>query len=77
VRIGNFELLGVRRISGRRMDARSRGPDQAALRAHAERLRHRVGRALIRDGNLFSSRGGSIAVPDVLQPYMGGLKVIE
>jgi len=25
----------------------------------------------------YQQEGGSIAVPDVLQPYMGGLKLIE
>jgi seryl-tRNA synthetase len=25
----------------------------------------------------YQQEGGSIAVPDVLQPYMGGLKVVE
>jgi seryl-tRNA synthetase len=25
----------------------------------------------------YQQQGGSIAVPDVLQPYMGGLKVVD
>jgi len=36
-----------------------------------------VGRALIAVMETYQQQGGSIAVPDVLQPYMGGLKVIE
>jgi seryl-tRNA synthetase len=36
-----------------------------------------VGRALIAVMETFQQQGGSIAVPDVLQSYMGGLKTIE
>jgi len=36
-----------------------------------------VGRALIAVLETYQQQDGSIAVPDVLQPYMGGLKVIE
>jgi seryl-tRNA synthetase len=36
-----------------------------------------VGRALIAVMETYQQGNGSIAVPDVLQPYMGGLKVIE
>ncbi len=36
-----------------------------------------VGRALIAVMETYQQQGGSIAVPDVLQPYMGGLKVVE
>jgi seryl-tRNA synthetase len=36
-----------------------------------------VGRALIAVMETYQQQGGSIAVPDVLQSYMGGLKVIE
>ena len=36
-----------------------------------------VGRALIAVMETYQQQDGSIAVPDVLQPYMGGLKVIE
>ena len=36
-----------------------------------------VGRALIAVMENYQQEDGSIAVPDVLQPYMGGLKVIE
>ncbi len=35
-----------------------------------------VGRALIAVMENYQQEDGSIAVPDVLQPYMGGLKVI-
>jgi seryl-tRNA synthetase len=36
-----------------------------------------VGRALIAVMENYQQEGGSIAVPDVLQPYMGGKTVIE
>jgi seryl-tRNA synthetase len=36
-----------------------------------------VGRALIAVMENYQQQGGSIAVPDVLLPYMGGRKVIE
>ena len=36
-----------------------------------------VGRALIAVMETYQQEDGSIAVPDVLQPYMGGLKVVE
>jgi seryl-tRNA synthetase len=36
-----------------------------------------VGRALIAVMETYQQEGGAIGVPDVLQGYMGGLKVIE
>jgi seryl-tRNA synthetase len=36
-----------------------------------------VGRALIAVMETYQQQGGSIAVPNVLQPYMGGAKTIE
>ena len=36
-----------------------------------------VGRALIAVMETYQQQGGSIAVPDALQAYMGGLKTIE
>ena len=36
-----------------------------------------VGRALIAVMETYQQADGSIAVPDVLQPYMGGMKKIE
>jgi seryl-tRNA synthetase len=36
-----------------------------------------VGRALIAVMEAYQQEGGSIAVPDVLQGYMGGMKRIE
>ena len=36
-----------------------------------------VGRALIAVMETYQQEDGSIAVPDVLQPYMGGVKVVE
>ena len=36
-----------------------------------------VGRALIAIMETYQQADGSIAVPDVLQPYMGGAKVVS
>jgi seryl-tRNA synthetase len=36
-----------------------------------------VGRALIAVMETYQDEGGAIAVPDALQPYMGGIKRIE
>jgi seryl-tRNA synthetase len=36
-----------------------------------------VGRALIAVMETYQQENGAIAVPEVLQPYMGGLKLIE
>ena len=42
----------------------------------ADRQRQGIGRALIAVMETYQQEDGAIAVPDVLQPYMGGLKVI-
>jgi seryl-tRNA synthetase len=75
-------------FQARRMDARFRpsyksvplvgGARDVALR-HVHTLNGSgtaVGRALIAVMETYQQEDGSIAVPDVLQPYMGGLKVI-
>ncbi len=36
-----------------------------------------VGRTLIAVMETYQQQGGSIAIPDVLQNYMGGLKTLE
>jgi len=36
-----------------------------------------VGRALIAVLETYQQQGGSIAVPDVLQSYMGGMRIID
>ena len=36
-----------------------------------------VGRALIAVMETYQQQGGSIAVPDVLQSYMGGMRIID
>jgi seryl-tRNA synthetase len=65
-------------FQARRMDARSRGPDGKPRFVHTlNGSGTAVGRALIAIMESYQQQGGSIAVPDVLQPYMGGLKVIE
>jgi seryl-tRNA synthetase len=65
-------------FQARRMDARSRGPDGKPRFVHTlNGSGTAVGRALIAIMESYQQQGGSIAVPDVLQPYMGGVKVIE
>src|ERR1700686_25523 len=65
-------------FQARRMDARYRGPDGRPRFVHTlNGSGTAVGRALIAVMETYQQQGGSIAVPDVLQPYMGGLKVIE
>ena len=65
-------------FQARRMDARSRGPDGKPRFVHTlNGSGTAVGRALIAVMENYQQDNGAIAVPDVLQPYMGGLKVIE
>ena len=64
-------------FQARRMDARYRGPDGKPRFVHTlNGSGTAVGRALIAVMETCQQEDGSIAVPDVLQPYMGGLKVI-
>ena len=65
-------------FQARRMDARSRGPDGKPRFVHTlNGSGTAVGRALIAVMETYQQEDGSIAVPDVLQPYMGGLKTIS
>ena len=65
-------------FQARRMDARYRGPDGKPRFVHTlNGSGTAVGRALIAVMETYQQHDGSIAVPDVLQPYMGGVKVIE
>jgi seryl-tRNA synthetase len=65
-------------FQARRMDARYRGPDGKPRFVHTlNGSGTAVGRALIAIMETYQQEDGSIAVPTVLQPYMGGLKVIE
>jgi seryl-tRNA synthetase len=65
-------------FQARRMDARYRGPDGKPRFVHTlNGSGTAVGRALIAVMETYQQEDGSIAVPDVLQPYMGGLKLIE
>jgi seryl-tRNA synthetase len=65
-------------FQARRMDARYRGADGKPRFVHTlNGSGTAVGRALIAVMETYQQEDGSIAVPDVLQPYMGGLKVIE
>jgi seryl-tRNA synthetase len=66
-------------FQARRMGARYRTKEGRQVR-HPHTLNGSgvaVGRALIAVMENYQQQGGSIAVPDVLQPYMGGLKTIE
>jgi len=65
-------------FQARRMEARYRGADGRPRFVHTlNGSGTAVGRALIAVIENYQQEDGSIAVPDVLQPYMGGLKVIE
>jgi seryl-tRNA synthetase len=64
-------------FQARRMDARYRGPDGKPRFVHTlNGSGTAVGRALIAVMETYQQADGSIAVPAVLQPYMGGVKVI-
>jgi seryl-tRNA synthetase len=64
-------------FQARRMDARSRGPDGKPRFVHTlNGSGTAVGRALIAVMETYQQEDGSIAVPSVLQPYMGGIKVV-
>jgi seryl-tRNA synthetase len=66
-------------FQARRMNARYRGKD-GKVRGHVHTLNGSgvaVGRALIAVMETYQQENGAIAVPDALQGYMGGLKVIE
>jgi len=65
-------------FQARRMEARSRGPDGKPRFVHTlNGSGTAVGRALIAVIENYQQEDGSIAVPDVLQPYMGGVKVVS
>src|ERR1035437_4129480 len=65
-------------FQARRMDARYRGSDGKPRFVHTlNGSGTAVGRALIAVMETYQQENGSIAVPDVLQPYMGGLKAVE
>jgi seryl-tRNA synthetase len=65
-------------FQARRMDARYRGSDNKPRFVHTlNGSGTAVGRALIAVMETYQQEDGSIAVPDVLQPYMGGVKVVR
>jgi seryl-tRNA synthetase len=66
-------------FQARRMNARFRGKEDRTSRfVHTlNGSGVAVGRALIAVMETYQQEGGSIAVPDVLQGYMGGRKIIE
>ncbi|MGB3745811.1 MAG: aminoacyl--tRNA ligase-related protein, partial [Xanthobacteraceae bacterium] len=66
-------------FQARRMDARYRAKEDRNVR-HVHTLNGSgvaVGRALIAVMETYQDADGSIAVPDVLQGYMGGMKKIS
>ncbi len=64
-------------FQARRMDARYRGPDGKPRFVHTlNGSGTAVGRALIAVMETYQQEDGSIAVPEVLQPYMDGVKVV-
>jgi seryl-tRNA synthetase len=64
-------------FQARRMDARYRAGDGKPRFVHTlNGSGTAVGRALIAIMETYQQADGSIAVPDVLQPYMGGTKVV-
>ena len=66
-------------FQARRMNARYRGPD-GKVRGPVHTLNGSgvaVGRALIAVMETYQQEDGSIAVPEALKPYMGGLTKIE
>jgi seryl-tRNA synthetase len=65
-------------FQARRMAARYRTKDRQVRHVHTlNGSGVAVGRALIAVMETYQQGNGSIAVPEVLQPYMGGMKVIE
>jgi seryl-tRNA synthetase len=75
--ISSCSLCGE--FQARRMDARYRVKGGRQVR-HVHTLNGSgvaVGRALIAVMETYQQQGGSIAIPDALQNYMGGLKTIE
>jgi seryl-tRNA synthetase len=65
-------------FQARRMNARCRGRDRNVRHVHTlNGSGVAVGRALIAVMETYQDADGSIAVPDVLQAYMGGMKKIE
>ena len=65
-------------FQARRMDTRYRGPDGKPRFVHTlNGSGTAVGRALIAVMETYQQDDGSIAVPAVLQPYMGGVKVVS
>jgi seryl-tRNA synthetase len=68
-----------RDFQARRMNARFRGGADGKTVAHVHTLNGSgvaIGRALIAVMENYQQADGSIAVPEVLQPYMGGMEVI-
>jgi seryl-tRNA synthetase len=75
--ISSCSLCGE--FQARRMHARYRAKENRQVR-HVHTLNGSgiaVGRALIAVMESYQQQGGSIAVPDALKPYMGGIAVIE
>jgi seryl-tRNA synthetase len=65
-------------FQARRMNARYRTKDRAVHHVHTlNGSGVAVGRALVAVMETYQQEGGAIAVPEALQSYMGGMKMIE
>jgi seryl-tRNA synthetase len=65
-------------FQARRMKARYRNKEREVSFVHTlNGSGVAVGRALIAVMEAYQQENGAIAVPEALQPYMGGLKLIE
>jgi seryl-tRNA synthetase len=65
-------------FQARRMNARYRNKDRQVRPVHTlNGSGVAVGRAMVAVMETYQQEDGSIAVPDVLAPYMGGIKKIE
>jgi seryl-tRNA synthetase len=65
-------------FQARRMNARYRGKDNKPAFVHTlNGSGVAVGRALVAVMETYQEADGSIAVPEALAPYMGGIKKIE
>ena len=71
-----LELHGLPGASREHQVPRPRELQGLALRPHAERLRLAVGRTMAAVIENYQQPDGTVRVPDVLVPYMGGVEVI-
>src|SRR5260370_27642717 len=73
--ISSWSICGE--FQGRRMHARYRGKDGVRYVHTLNGSGVAVGRALIAVMETYQQEDGSIAIPEVLRPYMGGIERIQ